>query len=809
MNDSAPGACVLCGLPVRGRSDGFCCVGCRHAHELLGELLGTTDPDAMRGHELFATLRAAGLVPSVPGDAATIDGPPPTDDEPPPPPGEVVERTVFAVSGMWCPSCAWVIERVLARTSGVLHARASFAADRVRVTYLPRAVGPDTLRRVIEDLGYRTGVPDAEARQGRELTGEIFRLGIALFLCCNVMMLSFALYQGFFTNVPANTSRLIGLPILLLSSVVVFWCGGPILSRAYRAARAGALVMETQIALGALSAFSLSVTALVRDSPHQYFDTASMLIGLVLLGKFLENRVRARAGRGIEEIHELIPGKARLETEDGNRYVAAEAVLPGDLVRVREGEAIPADGTIASGAGVADESKNTGETTPRRKGEGDTVLAGSVLSSGEIVLRATASGESTAIGRMVRLMDEAIAAKNPMERLADRAMAWFIPAVVAIAVACAVVLLATGRTWEAALVRAITVLVIACPCALGIATPLAKVAAIGAARREGILVADGDAFEATGRLTALVLDKTGTATVGAYRILGVWASGFGEDEVLALARAAEADSAHPVARAIRTHAPAGVIVAQESEEFPGLGVRARVDGADVLVGGARLLAQCGIVPGAEAMARIDEAAARGETAVLVARDGRAIGVIRLGDEVRADLPETVAALRGRGLPVHLVSGDSAEATAAVARALGVDEYAGGVLPADKVERIRALRRAGHRVGMVGDGANDAAALAAADVGFATGDALAVTRHASDVTLLAFSGARLLQAFAIARRASRAIRVNLGLALVYNVLAIPLAVAGIVNPILAVSIMLLSSLTVVLNSARIARGPALA
>lgn len=799
-------ACRLCGLPVRGRKDGFCCIGCSHVFEILREMIGILDPEVMRGHPFFLKMQAQGIIPSEEGHLARSDRAP--VETRPIPPGEASDERVLKVTGMWCPSCSWVIERSLLKKGGVVRATASFASDRVKITYLPRHVGPSDLVEVIRGLGYQVQETEGEQGRERELKRELLRLGVAVFLTVNVMMISLGLYQGFLVELSGDAVRMMGVPIFLMSTVVVFYCGFPVLARALRAARAGGFVMETLISLGALSAYGLSVYQLLRSSLHMYFDTASMLITLILLGKYLEARIRHRATLGVDEIYELLPGKARVETEAGERYASIEAVASGDVVRALEQEQIPVDGVILSGEGRVDESKLTGESRQRTKRAGDTVLGASRLVSGELRIRATGVGACSAIGRMISLLEEAMIQKNPAERLTDRIMAVFGPVVILVALATGVVLTLSGHPLEEALVRMITVLVIACPCALGIAIPLARVAAIGRARREGVLVVNGDALEEACRLTAVVIDKTGTATQGNHEVIRVDAvSEESEPDALGLAAAMEAGSDHPVARAIRRHAASlgreakGTV---RAEELAGMGMKGTYEGEEVLVGSEALLASEGIDPGPRWKEAAAEGADCGETVVFVSRAREVFGMIRLGDSVRPEMPQSVAELKASGLEVHLLSGDSERVTAYVGELLDVDSFEGGVLPGDKVEWIRRLQRDGHRVGMVGDGANDAAALAVADVGFATGEALTVTKHASDITILSFSGSRLVDVLGLSRLTSGTVITNLFLALVYNLVALPVALAGLVNPVIAVSAMLLSSLTVVANSARIGK-----
>ncbi len=769
-------------------------------------MIGTPDPGAMRVHPFFLRMQAQGIIPAEEGDVLWAEVDPAPGQ--PVPQGEISDERVLKVIGMWCPSCSWVIERSLLKHSGVVGAAASFASDRVKITYLPRLVGPSDLVKVIRDLGYE--VRETEGEQGREkaLRRELIRLGVAVFLTVNVMMISLGLYQGFLTELSDAGVRMMGVPIFLMSTAVVFYGGFPVLERALKAAGAGGFVMETLIGLGALSAYGLSVYQLFRGSLHMYFDTASMLITLILLGKYLEARIRHRATRGVEEIYDLLPGKARVETAAGERYVSTEGVEAGTVVRAVGQEQIPVDGVVLSGEGRVDESRLTGESWSRTKGVGDTVLGGSLLESGELRVRVTGVGSSSAIGRMISLMEEALVQKNPAERLTDRIMAIFGPVVILVSLATGVVLNQSGHPLEEAMVRMITVLVIACPCALGIAIPLARVAAMGRARREGILVVNGDALEAASRLTVLVIDKTGTATRGKYQLtLSEDIGEHDEPDLIGLVAAMEAGSDHPVARAIRGLASPAKVEAKGAvvaEELPGLGIKGTYEGEDVLVGNEALLTSEGIELEPSWKEAASEGAGSGETVVFVSKGREVIGRMRFGDTLRWDMPEAVGALQANGIEVHLISGDTEQATAHVAGSLGVDRYEGNVLPEEKVAWVGRLQREGHRVGMVGDGANDAAALAVADVGFATGDALTVTKHASDITILSFSGARLLAAMELSAVTSRTVITNLFLALVYNLIALPVALAGLVNPVIAVTAMLLSSLTVVGNSARIAR-----
>ncbi len=802
---------------------------------MLTELLGD-DPAAIRAHPLVQSLRERGLIAQPEARQEILDSRLRGNDEAGSagvPTGNfrnldsrlrgndegtnaVAERPLDAdgafrrarlrVEGMWCPSCAWVIERALEQVPGVHAARASFHADRAEVQYDPRQVGPAQMTKAVGALGWRASeIGDYETR---ERTGrrETLRLVVALLLACNVMMLSYALYGGFFMAGSAETARAIGLLMFLLTTIVLAYGGRPIFQRALQAARRRGFVMETLIALGALSAYGLSVFNLLRGDLHQYFDAAAELIALVLLGKRIEQSIRARAVAGIDEIYELLPRKARRESDGRATYVAVESLAPGDRVRVFAGETIPADGRVVAGDGLADESKLTGETASRAKRPGDEALGGSALVAGEMTIAVVAAGAASSLGRMTTLMEQALAAKNPAERLADRAIAFFVPAIVALAAATATVMLARGAALNDALVRAVTVLAIACPCALGVATPLAKAAAVVRGRRAGILVADPEALAAAAKMTALVLDKTGTATRGDYALASMAVDRATADEALAMALAAEGDSPHRIAVAIRA-AAAGrniFVAAGKTVCVEGRGVRGEFGGRAVAAGSEAFLREEGLaIPDAWPSAAM-AAARRGASVVFVGWNGAARARLELGDRPREGMREALAALSRRGVEIHLASGDAPETTERIAAELGLARCSGGLRPDEKVALVRRLQAAGHCVGMAGDGANDAAALAAADVGFATGDALAVAKHAAGIVLLSFSGERLTAALRLAKTAARAMRVNVALAFAYNLVALPLAVSGWVNPIAGATAMLLSSLTVAANSARIAR-----
>ncbi|MHC4780295.1 MAG: heavy metal translocating P-type ATPase [Planctomycetota bacterium] len=769
-----PSECILCGLPVRSRADGFCCEGCRHAYEIISVLDKASDSTSARESE---------------GPGARED-------------------LEFGVRDMACPSCALLIEHVLNRSPGVADSQASFAADRVRVRYDPSRTGPGEIGGVVRGLGYRLEEGPGPGGEGSG-AGDWIRLGISMFLTANVMMLAFALDIGFFRELPSETIPLLGVPMMLMASLVVVWGGGPIHRKALNAARWGKVQMETLISAGSLLAFGFSMFNLVGGNLHLYFDTASMLVTLILLGTFIEEKARKGVKEAIGEIEALIPAKGRVLVEGGYDYLPRNELRPGLRVFVMAGETVPADGTVVEGDGILDRSMLTGEPEPVPAAPGDAVLGATILVEGSLELRIEREGSDTAAGRMVTLMEEAVSRKTPFERVADRFAPPFVLGVIAAAALAAAAVAALGGSADEAVVRAVTILVVACPCTLGIAIPLAKVAAVGAGRRAGVLVRDPDAFELARRIDCVVFDKTGTATEGRFGLSNVTVSETTAEEALSLAAALEGSSKHPIARSIAKAAKEKSIEpgqATSVEERGGLGVLGEVDGVASFVGSRELLGELGVTPPASLEAAATSAGEAGLTPVWVGRAFKAVAVLELGDKLRVGLVEMVQSLKSRGIVSRLLSGDAKETTRTVAARLGVDGHEGGALPERKVEVIRTLREEGYHVAMVGDGVNDAPALAEAHVGMAVGHAWEVAKRASSVTLLGPMETHFPRFFALSERTMRTVRANLSIALLYNAVALPLAVAGWITPLIAVSAMLVSSLTVVANSSRILRKP---
>ncbi|MBI5441817.1 MAG: heavy metal translocating P-type ATPase [Deltaproteobacteria bacterium] len=799
-------ACALCGLPAGGsrieRAFGgeprrFCCTGCLHVFDLLFHR-PEGPPADFRGTDVYRACEALGVV--APGDASS---PAARLDE-----GAGAELGL-SIEGMWCSACAWVLEEVLRKTPGVLDVSVRFVSDAARIRYLPHRVTAEELLGVITGLGYGGRYPEEPGPgEGRAL---LLRVGLAAILSMYTMMLSLVLYGGFFAELGREAVLLISLLLWLLSTPAVFFCGAPLLRRAWSSVRAGVPTMDVLVGAGALSAYAYSLVQLGRGSLHLYFDTAATLVAVVLFGRYLELRAKERISARVRELQELARGKARVRAPGGERWVSSSAVSPGDELVVREGETVPVDGRLLAGPAQLDEAVLTGESRPVVRGEGEPVRAGARVLEGDALLRADRPGSESSLRLLAREVEDALGRKGRAELLADRLTRRLVPGVLLLSAGCAVWLLLSGAAAEEALLRALAVLVITCPCALGIATPLAKVAAVAKAREEGLLVRDPAALELAGRVDTVVFDKTGTLTEGRFTLRELSLRGAAREEALTRIASAEVRSSHYLAREILRRARAEGIEPREPDSFQaleGLGIRATVEGREVLVGNRRLLASSGWRLPADLDEEAADLEARGLTAVFGAWEGEGRALLAFGDVPKPGAGEAVSSLAAAGVEVWLLSGDSPATTAAVAEALGIGPGArrGGASPEEKVALVRELRAQGRRLAMVGDGLNDAAALALADIGFAVGsEGSSGAWQAADVALLSDDPRRVLAFRALALRTSRILRQNLFFAFAYNALAIPLALAGTLNPLVAAAAMVASSLTVVASTARISTG----
>jgi heavy metal translocating P-type ATPase len=705
----------------------------------------------------------------------------------------------LTVRGMWCPACAWVIEETTKRTPGVGAASCSFSTDRVRFDYDPIQVSPREITERINSLGYTASFPGDEtaSREGRS---EFIRFGISAFLTMNVMMLSFALYGGFFTELSEESVRALSWPIFTMATVVFLAGGWPIHRKAWHALVAGAPGMESLVSVGSLSAYLYSTYNLLLGSIHLYFDTASMLISLLLLGRLLERRAKDEVQEDLGNFFSLRPTKVRIcsASHPEGQYLSAEALRGGDLFRAEGGEILAADGVVVSGTGFLDESSLTGEPVPVGKRPGDRVRSGTRVHQGELTVRAEAVGEDSILGQMIAVTEKALSEKTPLEEKTDRILRWLVPAVLVLAAATATVCGLAGLGADEALTRAVTVMVISCPCTLGIALPLARVAAISLAGRQGILVRDFAAFDIAGRVDTVVLDKTGTVTEGAWALLEIRnEGGLSRNEALALAASLESHDDHPIARELTRQAAAEGLRAVEVEGVRIFenGISGVFRGDEVKIGSAEFVAResagpAGNLPGADGS---------GCSSVFLSVGGRLGAVFLFGDRVRPGARATVEWLRSLGLRVALISGDGEAATREIGQQVGITEVHGSRLPADKAGYVARLQRERRIVAMVGDGINDAPALVQANLAVALHSGGPLGKEAAQLTLMRGDPTQLRHFFTLAARVRRKVRQNLTCSFLYNAVSIPVAMAGLLTPVVAVSAMILSSLTVIGNT----------
>ena len=592
-----------------------------------------------------------------------------------------------------------------------------------------------------------------------------------------------------------------------LATPVVFYAGWPFHRAAATNARHGAATMDTLISVGTLAAWVWSTVVLLAGiSASVYFDTAGAITALILLGRFFEARAKRRSGEAIRKLLELGSKDARVLRDGVEVLVPAEALGVGELFVVRPGEKVATDGVVRSGTSAIDQSMLTGESVPVEVGPGDHVVGATINASGRLVVEATRVGAETALARIARLVAEAQTGKAPVQRLADRVSAVFVPVVIAVSVLTLAGWLAFGATTTAAFTAAVAVIVIACPCALGLATPTALMVGTGRGAQLGIVIKGPEVLEQTRQVTSIVLDKTGTITEGKMAIAELMpADGVSEEELLRLAASAEDASEHPIARAIAEHGRERLGTLPVAEHFSaraGRGIEAVVDGHVIVIGQPSLLNDWGATLPRTLAAEAERLESNGSTVVAVAWDGEARGLIAVADRVKATSRQAVSQLRALGLSPVLLTGDNERTARSVAAKVGIDRVLANVLPEDKVAEITRLQATGEVVAMVGDGVNDAPALAKADLGISIGTGTDVAIEASDLTLVSGDLRAAADAIRLSRRTLRTIKVNLFWAFAYNVAAIPLAVAGIVNPIVAAAAMAFSSVFVVSNSLRL-------
>lgn len=714
----------------------------------------------------------------------------------------VLSRAEIPVKGMTCAACVARVERAIGKLPGILSVSVNLATEKAFVEYLPDTVSLSRIRQAIREAGYEPLEGTEEARK----EAPTYRKDLLL-------ALPFALL----TLLLAMGPMLLPLPhppgfLQALTALPVLYAGRRFFRQALAEVRHLAFGMSTLVALGAGSAYLYSFLVLLfpglfpEEARHLYFEAGAVILALVLLGKHLEEGAKGKASEAIRRLLALRPKTARVVQDGEEKEVPAEALIPGDLVRVLPGERIPADGVVLEGQSHVDESMLTGEPIPKAKKPGDEVVGGTVNGEGVLVVRVTRVGEATVLAQMARMVEEAQGHKPKVQELADRIAGVFVPVVLGVALLTFALWLLLGPGLSHAFVATLAVLLIACPCAMGLATPAAIAVATGRAAQMGILFRKGTALEALARADTVVLDKTGTLTRGKPTLVRVLPFGLSREEALRLAAALERGSEHPIAKAV-LEAAQGLpqTPAEEVRALPGEGVEGRVEGRRLHLGGPALMARLGVPLPQEAQALAEE----GYTPLYLAEGTRLLCAFAVFDPPRPEAQEVVAALKGLGLKLVLLTGDHPAPARRVAEALGIPEVLAGVKPEGKVEAIRRLQAEGRKVAFVGDGINDAAALAQADVGLAMGSGTDIALEAGDVVLLTPDLRGVVNAVRLARRTLRTIYLNFFWAYAYNVVLIPVAAGALypftgllLNPMLAAAAMSLSSLFVLTNSLRL-------
>ena len=742
----------------------------------------------------------------------------------------------LAIQGMRCASCVATIEHALRQTAGVLDATINLATEQAQVHYVPGLVDLAGLTRAVEDAGYqvREVSPERSApaldREEQDRAHEERMLQrkfwFAVAISIPVVLFSYPSFvpglRDWLTPGSAQLRIVWGL-LGILTLPVLIWSGSQFYIGMWSALKHRQANMHTLIAIGVSAAWLYSTIAVLAPglfpagtSPEVFYDVTAVVTALIVLGLLLELKAKGRTSEAIKKLIGLQAKTARVVRDSAEVDIPAEEVVVGDTVVVRPGEKIPVDGVLLEGRSAVDESMITGESLPVEKTRGDEVIGATLNQIGSFRFRATKVGKDTALAQIVRLVQDAQGSKAPVQRVVDQVSHYFVPSVLILAIAAAVVWFIFGPAPSTAyaLIVFVTTLIIACPCALGLATPTSLTVGIGKAAEQGILIRSGDALQTTQRLSTIVLDKTGTITKGKPELTNVvGVDGHDEDEILRLAAAVERDSEHPLASAIVAGARTRGLAIPQAERFtavPGFGVQADVLGKPVFLGNAKLLVDRGIDLG-----RLEGEATRladdGKTPMYVAVDSRAVGIVAVADTVKEESAEAIAALKRVGLEVVMLTGDNRRTAQAIGRQVGVDRVLAEVLPEDKAHEVQRLQLEGRQVGMVGDGINDAPALTQADVGFAIGTGTDIAIEAADVTLISGSLRGVVTAIAISKATMGNVRQNLVGAFAYNTLGIPIAMGllypflGILlSPILAAAAMAASSVTVVTNANRLRR-----
>lgn len=702
-----------------------------------------------------------------------------------------MKKTTFPIKGMHCASCAVNIERDLSQASGVHGASVNYALAKATVEFDEGKTHEHTLHQIVKNAGYDVVMNHDDHEDHMAHGADVRKAGMKAAVALGLAVPVFVLAMGD-----------LGFPFVqaVLATIVVFAAGSEFHIMAVKLLRRGRANMDTLISLGTLAALVLSWRN-VFTGGALYFETAAIITGFILLGRYFEARSKGKAGEAIAKLVELGAKFAHRVTNGVLEDVPVDALKVGDRVFVKPGEKIPLDGEVHEGESSIDESMLTGESIPVSKRVGDTVFGATLNTTGALTIEITKEPGNTVLAQIVRLVGEAQEKKAPIQKLADQISGVFVPIVIGIAVLTFLAWMISGAALDTAFVNAVAVLVIACPCALGLATPTAIMVGTGRGAREGILIKSGEALERARNLDVVVFDKTGTLTEGKPIVTDI----VGSDDVLRYAAALEASSEHPLALAVVRKAKELAVTVPKVEEFmsiSGKGVRGHVEGKRIALGNALMMQDEGAVPDVADLERLRE---QGKTAVMIAVDGRVIGVLGIADAPKANAKEAVADLVHAGMSVMMLTGDHRHTAEAIARQLGIHDVEAEVLPDQKLAVVKRLQKEGKRVAFVGDGINDAPALTQADLGIAVGSGSDIAIEAGQMVLVGGGPEKVVAALRLTRLTYRTIKQNLFWAFIYNIIGVPLAAFGLLNPIIASGAMAGSSVSVILNALRIRRG----
>ncbi|MDI6801828.1 MAG: heavy metal translocating P-type ATPase [Thermodesulfovibrionales bacterium] len=794
---------------IDGTTQVFCCNGCRGIYRLIYE----------EGLDKFYEKREwknAGIQPSI--FDKEIDIKPFTEYV-----RDVEDRIQntedrgqkeidIYIDGIHCASCVWLNEKILMKTDGVRYARVNYATHRARIRWSPETIGLEKILKRIASIGYNPK-PYSESEQFKIQRAEardiLIRFGTAAFLSSQLMIYSIALYAGYFQGIEPSIRRMLEVIAAILTVPVIFYSGMPFIRNAIAGIRHLNFNMDALITIGAGSAFIYS-TYQIFTGGKVYFDTAAMIITLILLGRYIEINAKGRASQTIEMLSELIPKEATVIVEEQEiKTVPISSIKKGDLIRVKPGERIPLDGIVVSGESEVNESIITGESNPLLKMIGNEVIGGSMNLYGTLIFEVTKTGKDTVLSGIIRAVEDAQAEKPRIQRLADRIVGIFVPLILFIALLTVILHLRGGSTTQSALMTGISVLVIACPCSLGLATPIAVLIFTAITTSKGILIRGGEVIENVSRLTHVIFDKTGTVTIGrpVLKEMVVFDNDLNKEYLLAAAASIESLSEHSIGHAI-TEAAKGfnLFGVSKFEAFPGKGVEGVIDGKSIAIGNRALMKEKGA---ADLSFRLSDEVAlqfenKGDTAIFMLWHGMVKALFIISDMIRDEALDVVRGLKEMNFHISIVSGDNIITTNSIASVINVDNTISEASPVSKKEIINKVQQKGHRVMMVGDGINDAPALTEALVGIAMGRGTDIAMESADAVLVR-NDLRLIPYFIqISKKTYSIIKQNIFWAFFYNIVAIPMAMAGILHPIVAAGAMALSSLIVVGNSLRIRR-----